>query len=357
MSKDYYKILGVDKKASQDEIKKAFRKIAHKYHPDKKDGDEVKFKEANEAYRVLSNEQKRAQYDRFGSSGSNPFGQGNGGAQGWGGFSGFGQGQGAQFDFGDIDLGDIFGGFTGSGSRRRSRRGDDIRMAIDIDFKEAVFGTEKKVSLTHNARCTSCKGSGAKDNTDMVDCSQCDGQGKVHTQMMGIFATVTECPTCHGKGKVPKEKCSECNGAGVKRIKEELEFSIPAGISHGDTLRIKDKGNASEGGQAGDLFIQVGVRPHPVYKRRNLDLILETNITITSAVLGDTIAIELLDGKKLDITVPKGTQDGTLLRVSGRGIYASGRKGDLLIKVSITIPSKVSSVAKEAFDTLKKEGY
>lgn len=354
MSKDYYKILGVEKNASQDEIKKAFRKVAHKYHPDKKDGDEVKFKEANEAYQVLSNEQKRSQYDRFGSSGPNPFGGQQQGGFGGFDFSGFQQG-GAEFDFGDIDLGDIFGGF-GGGRRKRQRRGEDLQTRIELTFKESVFGVTKEIQLEHNVVCDTCEGDGAQQGSDMVTCSHCKGQGKVQTQMMGIFATVTECPTCHGTGKVPEKKCKECSGAGIKRVKERVQFTVPAGIAHGDTLRVAGKGNAVEGGATGDLFIQVLVSPHDTFKRRDLDLIVDHEISITDAVLGGTFEIQMLNGKNIEFKVPAGTRHGTTLRVAGKGIEAQRAKGDLLINVLISIPKKVSSKAKEALEILKKEG-
>lgn len=351
MSKDYYKILGVEKNATQDEIKKAFRKVAHKYHPDKKDGDEVRFKEANEAYRVLSNEQKRSQYDRFGSAG--PGGQQQGGFGGFD-FSGFQQG-GAQFDFGDIDLGDIFGGF-GGGRGARKRRGQDLQTRIDLSFKESVFGVSKEIQLEHNTVCDTCNGDGAQQGSDMVTCSHCKGQGKVQTQMMGIFASITECPTCHGKGKVPEKKCKDCSGAGIKRTKETIQFTVPAGISHGDTLRVSGKGNAVEGGAAGDLFIQIMVAPHDRFTRRGLDLIVDHHISITDAVLGGTFSIELLNGKHIEFKVPAGTRHGTTLRIAGKGIETDRTKGDLLITIHITIPKKVSAKAKEAFEILRKEG-
>lgn len=354
MSKDYYKILSIEKNASPDEIKKAFRKVAHKYHPDKKDGDEVKFKEANEAYQVLSNEQKRAQYDRFGSSGPNPFGQqqqqGGGGFGGFD-FSGFQQGAGG-FDFGDIDLGDIFGG----GRRSRQRKGQDLQTRIELTFKESVFGVNKEIEIQHNAVCTTCEGDGAQKDSQMVTCSQCKGQGKVQTQMMGIFASVTQCPTCHGKGKVPEKKCKECSGAGIKRTKEKIEFTVPAGISHGDTLRISGKGDAVEGGIPGDLFVQIMVTTDERFRRRGLDLTINHEVTISEAVLGGTFTVTMLNDKKIECKVPPGTRHGTILRVSGKGIVTDRSKGDLLITVVITIPKKLSKKAQEALEILKEEG-
>lgn len=360
MSKDYYKTLGVDKSATADEIKKAFRKTAHKYHPDKKDGDEAKFKEANEAYQVLSDEKKRAQYDQFGSGGGNPFG-GSGGPQGgFGGFdfSGFQQGGAGGFDFGDIDLGDIFGGGFG-GSRRRStrRRGADMQMRIEIDFVDSIFGVKKKVTVDGTKSCDDCGGTGAEENSGMETCGQCDGKGKIQTQMMGIFATVTECPTCEGLGEVPKNKCSSCKGAGIKREKNEIEFSVPAGIKHGDTLRISGRGGAIKNGPSGDLFVQVLVKPHKSFRRNGLDLIMDYEVPISDAVLGGKHTIVMLDDTKIDVKIPSGTMHGTTLRVNGKGIITDRSKGNLLINIKIRIPKKLSKKAKEAIEVLQSEGY
>lgn len=352
MSKDYYNILGVDKNASQDDIKKAFRKMAHKYHPDKKDGDEKKFKEANEAYQVLSDTKKRAQYDQFGSAGPNM-----GGGAGFGGFdfSGFQNGQG--FDFGDIDLGDLFGGFGGGRSRSRSRKGSDIQTRVELEFTESIFGVKKEITLEHTVACHDCDGTGAESGSSLETCPECHGQGQVQTRMMGIFATVTECPTCRGKGQVPKNKCKQCKGAGIKREKEKIEFTIPAGIRDGDTLRIAGRGEAIAGGQSGDLFIQISVKPHKTFSRKGLDLLVRHEITISDAVLGAKHSLEMLDDKKIEFTIPAGTAHGTTLRVAGKGIHAGGGTGNLLITIAIHIPKKLSKEAKKAMEVLQSEGY
>lgn len=354
MSKDYYKILGVEKGASQDEIKKAFRKIAHQHHPDKAGGDESKFKEANEAYQVLSDEPKRSQYDRFGSAGPNQFSGGQGfDPNMWGGF----QNGGVQFDFGDIDLGDIFGGFSGRGRHRsRERRGQHIEAQVSLTFKESVFGTKKNVSLDHTVSCTTCKGTGSKEgSTEKSTCAECNGQGSVASQVMGIFATVVECPTCHGTGSVPKERCAACKGAGIERKRETVEFHIPAGIAHGDTLRIPKKGNAIEHGEPGDLYIHINVQADRQFARRGLDLTASYQMSISDAALGANCEITLLDGGNLNFKIPAGTQPGTTLRVAGKGIITERDKGDLLITTSILIPKKLSKKAKDALEILKEE--
>ncbi len=359
MSKDYYKILGVDKNATQDEIKKAFRKLAHKYHPDKKGGDEKKFKEANEAYQVLSNKEKRAQYDRFGSAGPQMGGFGAGAGQGFGGFD-FSQFQGGNMGGFEFDLGDLFGGgfsgFGGSG-RTHQKRGHDLQTQIVISFKESIFGAQKSIKLEHNKVCTNCKGTGAEEGSEMETCSECGGSGQVQQRMMGIFATVAECPTCHGKGKVPKKKCKTCKGAGIVREKETIEFKIPAGVKHGDTLRIRGKGEAVSGGIPGDLFVQVIVTPDKTFGRNGLDLTLNQEITVSEAILGSKRKIKLLDDSEIEIKIPAGTQSGTILRVSGKGIQAGRSKGNLMVTVRVHIPKKLSKKAKEAVKILQEEGY
>ena len=357
MSKDYYKTLDVDKNASADEIKKAFRKIAHKHHPDKPGGDEAKFKEANEAYQTLSDQKKRAQYDRFGSAGPNMggFGGGQGQGQGFGGFD-FSGAQGG-FDFGDIDLGDLFGGGFGGGRQKRQKRGQDLQTRIDLSFKESVFGVKKSIKVEHNKTCTDCEGSGAEKGSDLETCSECDGQGQVQQRMMGIFATVAECPTCNGKGKTPKDKCKKCRGAGITREKETVDFTIPAGVKHGDTLRISGKGEAISDGVSGDLFIQITVAPDKKFGRKGYDLVTDQEITVSEAILGGTREIKLLDDSTIEVKIPAGTQSGTILRVSGKGINAEHVKGNLMVAIKVHIPKKLSKKAKEALEVLQKEGY
>lgn len=352
MSKDYYNILDVDKKASQDEIKKAFRKKAHKYHPDKKDGDEKKFKEANEAYQTLSDEKKRAQYDRFGSAGPQ---MGGGAGQGFGGFD-FSGAQAGGFDFGDIDLGDLFGGGFG-GRQSRQKRGQDLQTRINLSFKESIFGVKKSINVEHNKTCTDCNGSGAESGSDLKTCTECHGSGQIQQRMMGIFATVVECPTCKGKGKTPKLKCSKCRGAGIIREKELIDFTIPAGIKHGDTLRITGKGEAISGGISGDLFVQVTVSPDKIFGRKGYDLVMEQKITISEAILGSKREIKLLDGTKINLKIPEGTQSGTILRISGKGIKTAHQTGNLMVTINVHIPKKLPKKLKEMIEIMQEQGY
>lgn len=359
MSKDYYHILGVSKNASKDEIKQAFRKLAHEHHPDKKGGNEAKFKEANEAYSVLSDDTKRAQYDRFGSAGptsggnaggGNPFGQGFGGFD----FSGFQQG-GQGFEF---DIGDIFGDFFG-GRQERAKRGRDISVDIEISFKESVFGVERAINLNKNSTCEACHGSGAKAGTEMKTCGTCGGKGKVQEavrSLMGTFATTRTCPECAGKGKIPKEKCPECTGAGVRRKQDQITVSIPAGIESGETLRVTSRGEAIASGQAGDLYIKIHVHPHPLFRKEGVNLVCDIKVKLSDALLGADYPLETLDGN-IVLKIPEGVTHGEILRVKGKGVQNErGKRGDLLVRVLIELPRKLSKAAKKAVEELKKEG-
>ncbi|HYC34339.1 MAG TPA: DnaJ domain-containing protein, partial [Candidatus Paceibacterota bacterium] len=271
MAKDYYATLGVEKNASKDEIKKAFRKLAHEHHPDKKGGDDKKFKEVSEAYAVLGDEKKRAQYDQFGDMGS--MGGGAGGFEGFdfSGFHGFGgQGGGFQFDMGDLGdiFGDIFGG--GGGRRTKTKKGNDIQIDIELDFKESIFGVNKKFSLNKTSTCKKCGGNGAEKGSEMMTCKTCQGVGYIREVKRSIFGQVASertCSECHGVGAIPKTKCSECRGAGILKQQEELEIKIPAGIENGEMLRVTGKGEAIRGGSPGDLYVKVRVKPHKVFKK------------------------------------------------------------------------------------------
>lgn len=352
MSKDYYKILGVERKATKIEIKKAFHKLAHQYHPDKKGGDEKKFKEASEAYSVLSDDKKRTEYDAYGQS----FG-GNGGPQGgFGGFSGFGQqGQAGGFEF---DLGDLFGDlFGGRGSRKE--RGSDISIDIEISFAEAIFGVERKILITKNSFCPTCKGTGAKKGSEMETCSNCNGNGKIREtkqSFFGSFSNVKICERCNGTGKIPKEKCKDCYGIGIVKKQEEINIKIPAGINNGEMIRLSGAGEAITGGVAGDLYIKVRVTPHRDFRKEGVDLKMDLAVKLSDALLGADYLVQTLDGK-IEVKIPKGVSHGEMLRIRGKGVPVSeNRRGDLFIKIKIKLPNKLSRKAKQLVEDLKKEG-
>lgn len=353
--KDYYKILGVEKNASQDEIKKAFRTLAHKHHPDK-GGDAEKFKEASEAYQTLSDEKKRQQYDTYGSAGPN---QGFGGGQGGFDFSGFQGGFGGQGFEGNIDLNDIFGDFFGGGRRQQARRGRDIAVDLEISFSEAVFGVEEKVRITKTSQCDTCNGSGAKPNSKMKECATCKGKGRIQETVrtiLGSFAQERECETCHGSGKVPEEKCTTCKGAGVLRKEEEITIRIPAGIQNGEQVRLTGAGEAIQNGKPGDLYVRIHVQSHKVFKREGYNLVMTLNVKLTDAILGAEYPVETLDGE-IKLKIPKGVSSGEVLRVKGKGVPYDGKKrGDILIKLEVKTPAKLSRAAEKLIEELKKEG-
>ena len=358
MAADYYKVLGVDKKASKDDIKKAFRKLAHKFHPDKKSGDEGKFKEVNEAYSVLSDDKKRSEYDAYGqtfggaSGGGSPFG-GQGFAGGFD-FSQFTQnGQG----FDDIDLGDLFGGVFGRQSQKK-RRGRDISIDIELNFEEAVFGVERSILLTKNNVCDNCDGKGGEPKTEYETCEKCNGQGsvkEVKQTILGSFAAQKTCSNCEGAGKIPKEKCSKCKGAGVVREQKEIKVKIPAGISNGEMIRLTGGGEAVRGGNSGDLYIKIHVKPHKTFTKEGINLHMDLNVKLSDALLGETYSIETLDGS-IDVKIPAGVSHGEMLRVKGKGVPSGRGRGDLIMKIAIPLPKKLSKKAKQAIEDLKKEG-
>lgn len=361
MKKDYYEILGVDKGANSEEIKKAFRKLAHKYHPDKGGGDAGKFKEASEAYSILSDEKKRAEYDTYGKAGNNNGGyQGGQGGEGFGGFdfSGF-AGQAGQGGFQDFDLGDIFGDFFGGGRRQQAKRGRDISIDLAISFSDSVFGVERKILITKTSVCSDCKGSGAKVGSDSITCNECNGKGRIHEtkrSVFGTFSTQKECANCHGAGKIPREKCHKCRGAGVARNEEEIVVKIPAGVDDGEMVRLGGAGEAVRGGTAGDLYIKLHVDKHPTFRKEGSSLLMDLNIKLTQAILGGEVNVKTLDGD-LILKIPEGVSHGEILRVRGKGA-PTGRnsRGDIMIKVNIQIPTKLSKSAKKLVEELKKEG-
>ncbi|MEX0673101.1 MAG: molecular chaperone DnaJ [Candidatus Paceibacterota bacterium] len=369
--KNYYQILGVEKKASKDEIKKAFRKLAQKYHPDKKGGDEKKFKEINEAYNILADDKKRAEYDSYGRVFS---GSGGGGASQGGGFGGFdfsdfaqqfGGAQGGQ-GFEEYDLGDIFGEFFGGGARRgRTRRGNDIAIDVELDFSESVFGTTRTVQLKKTSNCENCQGTGAEAGSGTETCSTCNGKGQVQEvkrSFMGTFQTNRTCEICRGSGQVPKTKCKSCSGEGVTRKEEKVSITIPAGIEDGQMIRMTGGGEAVAGGQPGDLYIKVHVRAHSTFTKQGRDLYMPLSVKLSDALLGATYRIDTLDGT-IDLKIPQGVTHGELLRIKGKGVpvgnnpsASASKRGDILVKVQIQLPQKLSREAKKAVEKLKEEG-
>lgn len=352
MGKDYYKILGLDKSASEDEIKSAFRKLAQKYHPDKKGGDEKKFKEASEAYAVLSDKKKRAEYDAYGKTFA-------GSGAGFGGFdfSGFAQRGG----FEEFDLGDIFGEFfAGNGPFGHSRRrGRDISIDIELPFRESIFGTERRVLIAKTSVCDACKGSGAKSGSKTTTCSSCNGKGQMRetrSTFFGSFTTNRACPHCDGRGKVPEHPCEVCKGAGVARREEEIHVVIPAGISDGEMIRMPGRGEAIQGGTTGDLYVKVHVKADRRFVREGNNLATSLSIKLTDALLGGEYRIQTLDGDAA-VKIPAGISHGEVIKVEGRGVpHGRGSRGDLLVRVSVEFPKKLSREAQELVRKLREQG-
>lgn len=357
MSKDYYKTLGVDKGASKDEIKKAFRTLAHKYHPDK-GGDAEKFKEINEAYSVLSDDNKRAQYDQFGSAGP----QGGFGGGGFGGFegfdfSGFGGGNGAHVEF---DLGDIFGDMFGGGrSKPKAKRGADITVDVELSFEESVFGKEHTLHLYKTSMCETCDGTGGEKGSGFDTCDTCKGKGKLHQikqTIFGQFQSSVECTTCHGSGKIPKKACHTCKGSGVHKKQTEIKIKIPAGIENGEMLRLSGAGEAIAHGTSGDLYVSIHVKKHPFFVKQGVNLLGKISIPLSSALLGTTYDLSTLDGK-ISVTIPEQTMFGEVLKIKGKGVpYDGHKRGDILLTIEIILPKKLSKSAKQKIEELKKEG-
>ncbi len=349
--RDFYEVLGVQRSATDDEIKKAYRKLAKKYHPDLNPDDssaEQKFKEVSEAYEILSDKEKRSRYDQFGHAGVDPnFGAG-GGAGGFGGFGGFDMGD----IFGDI-FGGGFGGFGGRSSGRRGpKRGSDVNTEITITFEEAVFGCEKEISLYRIETCPDCSGSGAQPGTEVTTCSVCGGRGQVTTTqrtILGNMQTVTTCSACGGKGKIAKEPCSKCAGKGRVRKNRKIKVKIPAGIDNGQTISLSGQGNAGEqGAPSGDLYVSVYVKPSQIFERSGFDVSYKMDISFAEAALGASVEVPTLDGK-VKYEIPEGTQPGTVFRFKGKGVpylKRSGR-GDQYVMVNVVVPKHLSAKQKE----------
>jgi molecular chaperone DnaJ len=353
--RDYYEILGVSKSATADEIKRAYRKLAMEHHPDKHGGDDAKFKEIGEAYDTLKDLDKRAGYDQFGHAGAqgNPFG-GADSSQGFGGFDGGGMG----FDFSDI-LNQFMGG-TGGSAQRGPARGRDLEVGITVDFTEAVFGTEKTVSLTLDDSCEHCHGSGAEPGSKLKTCDTCKGRGqvtRVQQTILGAMQQSSTCPTCSGRGQVPEKSCTVCHGAGVMRRARNITVKVPAGVDDGATMRLSGSGAAPKGGGTkGDLYVQIRVRSDRRFARQGRDIHSQVTISMVDAALGAQVEVETVDGP-VTLKVPAGTQSGKIFKLSGRGVPALGRssRGDHLVSVTASIPTKLSTKQRQLLEQFADE--
>lgn len=361
MSKrDYYEVLGVAKGASPDEIKKAFRRLAVQYHPDKEGGDETKFKEINEAYEVLKDPSKRQRYDQFGHAG---VGGAAGGGNPFGGGSPFGGGggQNVHFDFGDLGLGDIFENFFGGGNARQRRpsRGRDLEIRIEISFEEAVFGTEADLKLDIEDICQHCNGKTAEPGYDLKACDTCKGTGQVVNVTRTIFGNIQQaslCPTCKGTGKIPEKPCSVCKGKGTQRRSQTIKLKVPAGIDDGATIRLREHGEAIANGPKGDLYVHVRVKPHKQFTREG-DLILsEEHISMVDAALGTEIDVQTVDGP-MRMKIPAGTQSGTDFKLSGHGVphLRGTTRGSHIVTVVVDTPTKLTKRQKELLESFNEE--
>ena len=344
--RDYYEVLGLDKSASEAEIKKAYRQLAKKHHPDLNAGDkdsELRFKEINEAYEILSDSDKKAKYDQFGHAGVDP----NFGAGGFGG--GFG---GMDFDLGDI-FGSIFGGgHSSTRNRNAPRRGERVHTEITISFEEAAFGCEKEVPISRIESCDSCEGTGCQEGTTAEKCTSCNGTGSVTTQNrtpFGVIQSTSECPKCRGRGKIIHQPCTKCRGAGLVRKNKKIKVSIPAGIDDGQTISLHGQGSAgSNGGEPGDLYITVSVSRHALFTRERNAVLYDMPISIVQATLGAEVQVPTLDGK-VKYTIPEGTQTGTVFRLRGKGIsnLRGGGRGDQFVTVRVEIPTGLNTNQKD----------
>lgn len=364
MAKDYYKVLGVEKNATDQEIKRAFRKLAHEHHPDKTNGSSDKFKEINEAYQVLSNKDKRQQYDQFGSTfenaqgfggSANPFGGFSQGGFDFGNFGGFARGgQSGEFDF---DLGDIFGSmFGGTATRTRSRRGSDIQVDIEISLAQAVFGTSERLTVRRQNSCEACQGTGAKNGQSYANCPTCKGSGNIASSF-GPFRTQTSCPECLGQGKIIKEKCHICHGDGLVRADVDLAVDIPAGIDDGQSIGLSGQGQGGrQGARAGDFYVRVHVRPEPGFRRQDFDLVSEQTIAFTTAALGGEVLIKTIDGQ-VKLKIPAGTPSNKKFVLRGQGVTKlRGRgRGDQIVTIQVAVPTKLSKKQKKLLEELEKE--
>jgi len=378
MSKDYYKILGISNNASKEEIKRAYRALAHKYHPDKAGGDEKRFKEINEAYQVLSNDQKKAQYDQFGDIFSGQAGRGASGGWDFSGqsgpafswedlFRGFGssgqgpfqyetRGSGEGWDFGDI-FGDVF---SRGQTKKQRRKAQDILVDLEIGLEDIYKGAKKEIKLQKLVVCSKCKGSGGEPGSPMKKCSTCKGRGQIQqTQrtILGSFSKITTCPECQGDGEIPEKTCAKCRGKGVIRDVEKININIPAGIDDNQIIKLEGQGQAGGRGKlSGDLYIRIHIKEHKDLTKKGDDIYYNANISFTQAALGDKIEIPTLE-KKIKLKIPAGIQFGKLLRIKGGGLpRLGGGRGDQLVRIQVETPKKLSQKAKNLFKQLRDEG-
>jgi molecular chaperone DnaJ len=356
--RDYYEVLGVEKSASDADIKSAFRKMAKKYHPDLNPGDkeaEAKFKEINEAYEVLSDSQKRAQYDQFGHAAFDPTMGGGAGGYG-GGFNGFG----------GFDVEDIFGSFFGGGARSQQRRngperGADLQYDLTITFEEAAFGCKKEFSIIRNENCQTCGGTGAKPGTERKTCPRCDGTGQIRTTQntfMGSFTSVSPCPECKGEGTIVSDPCPACKGKGRANRSRNISVNIPAGIDNGQTISLRGEGEPGRrGGPSGDLYVNIRVKPHKLFVRKGSDLFCEMSVSFATAALGGEIMIPTLEGE-IPYNLSAGTQPGDNLRLAGKGIprLRQSSRGDLNVRVKIEVPRKLNERQRELLKEFEEAG-
>lgn len=354
-NKDYYKILGIARGASEDEIKKAFRKLAHQYHPDKQGGNAEKFKEVNEAYQVLSDKKRRAQYDRFGSA--EPFG-----GQGWGAPEGFGGNWEGISDMGDLGdmLGDLFEGFGMRPRRKTYQQGSDLEVTVEITLEEAFHGTTKSIDIGTHVVCERCKGQGGEEGSKLLECSVCGGQGEVREErktFFGSFSQVKTCEKCRGMGKVPEKICAHCKGAGRAQGRVRVEVSIIPGIDNNQIIKIKGKGEAGErGASGGDLYVRIRLKTHPIFSRRGDDLVIKKEISVFDILLGRQLEVPTINERKIKVDVPAHFDLKQEIRVPGEGMprFSSFGRGDLLVDLILKTPKKLSAKEKKLIEEAER---
>ena len=357
--RDYYEVLGVGKTASADELKKAYRGLAVKHHPDR-GGDEAAFKEISEAYEVLKDPSKRQRYDQFGHAGVGSSAASDGNPFAGGGFGGFGQGGSENFDFGDLGLGDIFGSFfggSGPSGQQQANRGQDVETDIEVTFEQAVFGTQVDLKLNMEDKCSHCKGTTVEPGSELKVCDECKGTGQITNVMRTVFGNIQQavrCPKCKGKGKIPEKVCTVCQGTGTQRKNQTVTLKVPAGIDDDATIRLREHGEAAAGLPKGDLYVNIRVKPHKKFTREG-DLILSSeHIQMVDAALGTEIQVDTVDGP-VRMKIPAGTQSGTDFKLSGHGVphLNKSSRGAHIVTVVVDIPTKLSAQQKELLENLK----